>query len=85
MKKSLETYRMPLVYLSNRLYVHNEHYFNIYCIATFKFSSTESFTYTGITVRVFANCLGDQDSIPGCVMPKTQKNENKNNITVSDT
>ena len=29
--------------------------------------------YIGIMISVFANGLGDQDSIPGWVIPKTQK------------
>ena len=31
------------------------------------------YMYIGIMVRTFANCSGDQGSIPGQVIPKTQK------------
>ena len=49
--------------------------FNIEKLLTFNFivKSLTMYFYSGLGVRVFANGLGDLGSIPGRVIPKTQK------------
>ena len=43
------------------------------CIYIYIYYTNTHTLASGHNVRVFTNDLGDQDSIAGCVMPKTQK------------
>ena len=61
------------IYIYIYIYAHTHTHTHTLVLYIYICTHTHTHTHTCPVGKVFANCLGDQGSIPGWVIPKTQK------------